>query len=550
MKQKLLILGFALAFANIQSAKAQCPLPLIQRVDSVTDVVARVENYYPNGIINVHKEQDAVCAIKFAKQNNIKIAIKTGGHSQGGQWALNDGLILNLAPYKRLEVNAGVKTITARAGNTWEEIQKEIDPHGLAVQVMQSSNIFPVGGTIGMNAHGRDIKYGQIINTINWIKVVLPSGKIVIADPIDRNPNVFKAVVGGLGLSGVVLEANLNLRENKIYETIVLNAVDANDISQIFTLMRTNPKQLVQYVTQEDLEIIKTDFNTITPDKIGMGYGRAANLSKNNNDYLGKALFYIFVELDNNKITSEAKTQLSDKESFLQLNIMPLLMELQRNFESQKSFREKLEKAFMRKSGAQTSLNNLMDPPIEFLLYKSRELKETLSNRVLTFFRDSLRWLSGTPIESTDILKEYFIPNNRQAVSSFLETLRTTVKENDLNLMNITYRVVPKTPDHKAPYLNYAKEEMVAFVLDFHVKIEPTRWAKVKKWTQKLIEGALNVGGVHYLAYEAHASYAQFTRAYPDSSIIFSRMLREDDMNVFMNYYMEIYYNQYRTMAE
>ena len=191
-----------------------------------------------------------------------------------------------------------------------------------------------------------------------------------------------------------------------------------------------------------------------------------------------------------------------------------------------------------------TCIASNMNPPVEFLLYKVREMDTSFSARSLRFVRNLVRRISDTPVEGTDVLKEYFIPNNPESVNSFLKTLRKTVKEHNLNLMNITYRVVPKTPNDKAPLLNYAPEEMVAFVLDFYVSMDEGRWERVSRWTKELVQGALNAGGIHYLAYEPQASLEQFLLAYPGALKLFYEVLSQGELNIFMNNYMQGYLEQ------
>ena len=131
-------------------------------------------------------------------------------------------------------------------------------------------------------------------------------------------------------------------------------------------------------------------------------------------------------------------------------------------------------------------------------------------------------------------------------VQGFLEELKEKVKEHNLDLLNITYRIVPKTPDSKQPLITYSKGEMVAFVLNFHIKDGPNRWEKTKVWTRKLVQGALDNNGVHYLAYEAHATYDQFKAAYPGALEIFDKILEDESLNIFMNQYILDYYKQFK----
>ncbi|WP_410960585.1 FAD-dependent oxidoreductase, partial [Salmonella sp. SAL4357] len=74
-------------------------------------------------------------------------------HSMGGH-AFDDGaLVLDMRGFNRVEVDAGAMTMTVQPGATWHDIQNKLHPH-FAVKAMQSTDIFSVGGSISVNAHG------------------------------------------------------------------------------------------------------------------------------------------------------------------------------------------------------------------------------------------------------------------------------------------------------------------------------------------------------------------------------------------------------------
>ena len=84
---------------------------------------------------------------------------------------------------------------------------------------MQSSNIFSVGGSISVNAHGRDPRYGPLIETINQMKIVLFNGVVKTIGP-NQNTDLFQAITGGYGLLGIILEAEIQLTTNQLLQKI------------------------------------------------------------------------------------------------------------------------------------------------------------------------------------------------------------------------------------------------------------------------------------------------------------------------------------------
>ena len=71
--------------------------------------------------------------------------------------------ILRYDPNKRL--------VTVEPGITWAMLQNKINKDNLAIRVMQSSNIFTVGGSISVNAHGRDPNQGTMISGFNVMDI-------------------------------------------------------------------------------------------------------------------------------------------------------------------------------------------------------------------------------------------------------------------------------------------------------------------------------------------------------------------------------------------
>ena len=68
--------------------------------------------------------------------------------------------------------NVEKKVIRVGAGATWAQIQNEANHLGLAVKVMQASNVFSVGGSLSVNCHGWDHQAGSLVNTVNSIKII------------------------------------------------------------------------------------------------------------------------------------------------------------------------------------------------------------------------------------------------------------------------------------------------------------------------------------------------------------------------------------------
>ncbi|AZB42441.1 FAD-binding oxidoreductase [Bacillus sp. FJAT-42376] len=153
--------------------------------------------------------------VKEANEKGEHISIAGLQHSQGGHTYYKNGTVLDMKGMNRiLELNEKERTVKVEAGASWDDVQKAVNPYGLALKVTQSQSIFTVGGSLSVNAHGRDIRNGPMAGTVKEITLLTPSGDI---QKLTRGDERLKYVLGGYGLFGVILDATLELTENTVY---------------------------------------------------------------------------------------------------------------------------------------------------------------------------------------------------------------------------------------------------------------------------------------------------------------------------------------------
>src|SRR6266545_1186930 len=90
--------------------------------------------------------------LRDARQGGLKVSVAGSRHSQGGHTYTAGGVVLNMRTFNRvLAIDTITPAVTVESGATWDEVQRALAPHRLALKVMQSSNIFTVGGTLSAN---------------------------------------------------------------------------------------------------------------------------------------------------------------------------------------------------------------------------------------------------------------------------------------------------------------------------------------------------------------------------------------------------------------
>lgn len=186
--------------------------------------------------INVNKEiqprtiEEVQAAIKNSKG---PISIGGGRYSMGGQVALRNSLHLDMRAFNKiLNFSKNNKEITVQSGVRWRDIQDYVDPYNLSVKIMQTYSNFTVGGSLGVNVHGRYMGEGPLIMSVKSIKIVLSDGRLIEASP-EKQSDIFYSAIGGYGGIGVVVEATLLLADNSKIERRITK-MNASDFPKYF----------------------------------------------------------------------------------------------------------------------------------------------------------------------------------------------------------------------------------------------------------------------------------------------------------------------------
>ncbi|MBA1244231.1 FAD-binding protein [Pseudomonas japonica] len=148
------------------------------------------------------------------QSTSLPISVGGGHFSMGGQTASAGTLHLDLRKLNTvLRFDPQERRLRVQAGIRWCDIQRFIDPHGLAVKVMQTYANLTVGGALSVNAHGRYMGLGPVISCVRAITLVLADGTVIEASR-SVNRELFSAAIGGYGAIGIITEVELDLAEN------------------------------------------------------------------------------------------------------------------------------------------------------------------------------------------------------------------------------------------------------------------------------------------------------------------------------------------------
>jgi FAD/FMN-containing dehydrogenase len=180
---------------------------LVQPDDQGYDEVRKVYNGMidkrPALIVRAADAADVISAVNFARENEMLLAVRGGGHNGAGLGTNDGGLVIDLSPMSGVRVDPASRTVRVEGGATWGEVDHATHTFGLAVPTGIISSTGVGGLTLG-GGHGYlTRKYGLTIDNLLSADVVLADGSLVTTSE-EAYEDLFWAIRGGGGNFGVV----------------------------------------------------------------------------------------------------------------------------------------------------------------------------------------------------------------------------------------------------------------------------------------------------------------------------------------------------------
>jgi FAD/FMN-containing dehydrogenase len=132
-----------------------------------------------------------------------------------GDAALNrdGGLICHTRLNRFLGFEESTGVLECEAGVSFEEILRHFLPRGFFLPVTPGTKFVTVGGAIAADVHGKNHhKDGTLASFLLDLKLLTPTGEVLLCSR-ESNPEIFWATVGGMGLTGIILGARIQLRK-------------------------------------------------------------------------------------------------------------------------------------------------------------------------------------------------------------------------------------------------------------------------------------------------------------------------------------------------
>jgi FAD/FMN-containing dehydrogenase len=183
---------------------------------------------YPAVIVRAADDSDVISTVRFAKERNLDLSVRGGGHNVAGFGTNDGGVVLDLSLMRNIRVDPKTSTARAGGGATWADMDHAGHAYGLATPggVLSTTGIggLTLGGGFGYLTR----RYGLSADNLISADVVTADGDRLTASA-DENPDLFWAIRGGGGNFGVVTSFEFRMHPvGMVYGGPIFFPVDAS----------------------------------------------------------------------------------------------------------------------------------------------------------------------------------------------------------------------------------------------------------------------------------------------------------------------------------
>jgi FAD/FMN-containing dehydrogenase len=159
----------------------------------------------PTLIAQCESAEDVAAALAFARDTELEVSIRSGGHSVTGASLTEGGLVIDMRRMNSVDVDPAARTATVQGGATWSDFDRATQPHALMATGGRVSTTGVSGLTLGGGSGWLERKFGLACDNLESVTLVTADGRTVIASE-SENPELFWALHGGGGNFGVATE--------------------------------------------------------------------------------------------------------------------------------------------------------------------------------------------------------------------------------------------------------------------------------------------------------------------------------------------------------
>ncbi|HMD57640.1 MAG TPA: FAD-binding oxidoreductase [Solirubrobacteraceae bacterium] len=187
----------------VEGFRGELLLPADEGYDAARKLFNGMIDRHPALVARCADVADVIDAVRYARAEGLKLAVRGGGHNGAGLGSCDGGLVVDLSAMRGTRVDPEAGTVRAQGGCTWGDVDHATHAFGLATPsgIISTTGVggLTLGGGVGHLARA----HGLSIDNLLEADVVLADGSLVHASE-EEHPDLFWAIRGGGGNFGVV----------------------------------------------------------------------------------------------------------------------------------------------------------------------------------------------------------------------------------------------------------------------------------------------------------------------------------------------------------
>jgi FAD/FMN-containing dehydrogenase len=413
-------------------------------------------------ILEPRSQEEVRAIIRTARKNRKAISVAGGRHAMGGQQFGTDTLLIDIRKLNRvLQLDRERGILEVESGIEWPELieaylalqNADARPWGIA-QKQTGADRLTIAGTIAANAHGRGLVMKPFVSNVESFVLVDATGTVRNCSR-SENPELFRLVVGGYGMFGIVTSVRLRL------------------------VPRTKVERVVELRTIDDLA---ASFDKRV--SAGFQYGDFQfSIERDSDDFLHKGVFSCYRPVPMETPISPAQKQLSD-ESWRQLLYL-----------------------------AHTNQKRAFEIYADYYLSTNGQVYWSDTHQLSIYpdnYHHELDQKMNAPYPASEIITEINVP--RSMLKEFFDEVRDDFRKNNVNLIYGTVRIIERDDES---FLPWAKQAYACVIFNLHTVHNPEGLQRSADAFRRLIDMAARRGGTYYLTYHRLATRKQVESCYP-----------------------------------
>jgi FAD/FMN-containing dehydrogenase len=426
--------------------------------------------------------EDVMTAVRDTRERGQSLSIAGSCHAMGGQQFAHDAWLLDMRSMDKVigfDRDNGI--IHAQAGITWPDLMRHyvIEQRDRAAawgirQKQTGADRLTLGGAVAANIHGRGLSYAPFVQDLESMEVVLADGSVVACSRT-VNADLFRLIVGGYGLFGVVTSVKLRLVPRQKVERVV-------QLARIERIVERFDQRIEQGYLYGDFQ-----FSTAPEDRA----------------FLSRGVFSCYRPVD-------PRTPIPAN----QLRLSPA------------DWRRLLYLAHRNKLRA---FNEFAD----FYLQSSGQIYWSDTHQLSVYLDDYHGKLDAAlqpEVPGSEMITELYVP--RQGLPEFMEDVRRDFLRHRVDFIYGTVRLIE--PDTET-FLAWARQRFACVIFNLHVDHDARGLADSAAAFRRLIDIAIHHGGSYFLTYHRHATPDQVAACYPQFQQFLTAKQRFDPHGVFQS---------------